>query len=396
MGVDVHERHCTCKRICQRHYFADSSEAEKATVGPPRGKSARRARLRGIFSIFEATLTHYLAGHFSPSPRHDPERETREKKKHHTTLSTDFHFDAEKGVCCWPRNAARSMAIRAALLFRLILLVLGLTRIAAGQLRSTAALATAGELQGPAALSSTAARVSKQIQRFRFNAPLESSKAKQEQDRLADDQVELELFPLALAVTIDGGVHALKRETGQWVWSLHSETAAGEQERAEPAPALRPLVSSRKGNASIALHPENVHGAGDDDEEVYVIEPHSGGYIYLWKRDGQRVQRLPLSIVELVDHSPFTFPGDDARMFVGRKQSSLIGVDLRSGKLVGDFGPEAGWCDWHDGDAGPASAWAQAECEESIEHRPGDLLYLGKTGKDDFFREFSCRICPPP
>jgi serine/threonine-protein kinase/endoribonuclease IRE1 len=275
------------------------------------------------------------------------------------------------------------------LILRLFLLFVGVACVQGEQDSSTAALATSS-LHGPTLLNPAVARVSKEIQQFRFNAPLSKDKHDETGDRIADDQVKLELSPLAIAVTLDGGVHAVNRETGQWLWSLHSETGAEHSSAEEPA--ARPLISVRKGNASIALQPsssgQQIHGnhSNDsyEDEEVYVIEPHSQGYIYLWRRNGERVQRLPLSIVELVERSPFTFPGDDARMFVGRKMSSLIGVDLRSGRLVGDFGPEAGWCEWHDSVTGKASTWTEAECEESIERRPGDLLYLGKTGMSLF------------
>ena len=37
---------------------------------------------------------------------------------------------------------------------------------------------------------------------------------------------------------------------------------------------------------------------------------------------------------QLVELSPFQFPGDDSRMFVGRRETALISLDLESGDIL--------------------------------------------------------------
>lgn len=178
------------------------------------------------------------------------------------------------------------------------------------------------------------------------------------------------LSDIFLVTTIDGQLHALKRNTGQWAWSLHSEA----NDTHEPTP----LVQSASNGSTFP-------------SELYILEPVAGGQIYVHQTSedddddddgeaaGGRTTRLPLTLAELVDMSPFVFPGNDLaadRMFVGSRTTSLVGVDLATGKLVGEFGPGNGWCEWKD--AGLSSDAAHAD-QDDIARRPRDLLYLGKT-----------------
>jgi hypothetical protein len=186
-----------------------------------------------------------------------------------------------------------------------------------------------------------------------------------------------ELANLALLSAVDGSVFAVNRQTGRWIWTLHSNEAT----------VLSPLVASQTNVTPSAYSaglltskPPELPLPGDQQEatpdEVYVVEPTAGGSIYLHVKSSGTTQKLPLTIAELVDLSPFTFPSDDSRMFVGKRTTSLVGVDLASGKLVGVFGPEAGWCEWN----GKQGIAKDEECEEGIQSRPRDMLYLGRTG----------------
>jgi serine/threonine-protein kinase/endoribonuclease IRE1 len=133
--------------------------------------------------------------------------------------------------------------------------------------------------------------------------------------------------------------------------------------------------------------------AGGDQDEVYIIEPSSGGDIYLYHKSTGSLQKLPLSVSQLVELSPYDDKAQDGKLFVGKKETKLVGVDLQTGKLVGVFGPEAGWCEWQSlwdqhgaaGQAGTGDVPAFSSCAgsdvdlDSIENRPRDLLYLGRT-----------------
>jgi serine/threonine-protein kinase/endoribonuclease IRE1 len=253
------------------------------------------------------------------------------------------------------------------------------------------------------------------IRDYRFNAPSALSPTHTDEPEetvtrgYGDPTIEeLKLSPIALVVTVDGHVHALKRETGQWMWTLHDDggvalggtvTEEGKAKRKGAGAAVGgPLVSGMgRRRASTAAAGSFGSSAGraasssanetglleqeEEEEEVYVIEPHSQGDIYVYTRDGAggSLEKLPLSMQELVALSPFTFPSDASRMFVGRKESKLVGVDLRTGRLVGVFGSGSGWCEWDEAREGRVKT--EEECDEEISRRPEDLLYMARTGE---------------
>ena len=190
-----------------------------------------------------------------------------------------------------------------------------------------------------------------------------------------------ELRDIALVLTVDGELHAVKRSTGQHVWSLHDSSSGQDNIISQPLVAAR---SSYPNTSAVADH---TTGQGlsshanssppDQSDEVYILEPTAGGSIFVYSRSKQSTTKLPLTMAELVNLSPFTFPGDDSRMFVSQKTTSLVGVDLASGKLAGVFGPEAGWCEWQSNRNG----MMDSDNEEGIQTRPRDLLYVGRTGE---------------
>ncbi|GAA5969518.1 hypothetical protein JCM11641_008141 [Rhodosporidiobolus odoratus] len=243
------------------------------------------------------------------------------------------------------------------------------------------------------------------IRSFRFNAPPSPPKpvdSHASSKGLEDDGYELS--PLVVAVTVDGQVHALKRETGQWVWTLHDDggVALGRgrrdireerRRRSAAGEALGgPLVKStsrRKKTTGGSSSGEATGGATnvtelafveaeEEHDETYVIEPTGSGDIYVYSRSTGELDKLPLSMRELVTLSPFRFPGDTSRMFSASKSTRFVGVDLKTGRLVGVFGSNAGWCEW-DGADELTGGKAALDYEEDIEKRPGDLLYMART-----------------
>ncbi|GAA5939568.1 bifunctional endoribonuclease/protein kinase IRE1 [Sporobolomyces koalae] len=242
------------------------------------------------------------------------------------------------------------------------------------------------------------------IRQFKFNSPpvkLAPPADPQPEPNAAVDEEAFSLSPLVLAVTVDGQVHALKRDTGQWVWTLHDDggVALGgmgrgskeeRQKRSRAVVALGgPLVKSisRRRAATAAstirtnetgLAPVEVDENGQDDE-TYIIEPAGDGDIYVFSRTSGGLEKLPLSMAELVNLSPFRFPGDSSRMFSASKHTQFVGVDLKTGRLVGVFGSNAGWCEWDESDELVQRERLMEDCEEDIAKRPEDLLYMART-----------------
>lgn len=263
------------------------------------------------------------------------------------------------------------------------------------------------------------------IRGVRFNAPLRPPPlpARPENDAAEGDEAGFTLSQLVLVVTVDGQVHALKRETGQWVWTLHDDggialggvgrgSAEERRRRSGAGDAVGgPLVKSvsRKRRApptasssrSTVMSNEtsviSVDAADEDDDETYIIEPSGSGDIYVYSRSSGGLDKLPLSMQELVTLSPFRFPGDSSRMFSASKNTKFVGVDLKTGRLVGVFGSNAGWCEWDEGDELTAGARAaEQDCEEDIAKRPDDLLYMARTGALCFARALVSSAHPRP
>lgn len=156
---------------------------------------------------------------------------------------------------------------------------------------------------------------------YRFLPPVQSTIAGGPDD-------ELELLDICLVASVDGKFHALNRSSGQMLWSMSSTS------NSSPA-ALGPLVQTQ----------HDREGALDDAEqkELYIIEPQSGDIFILPKPDAP-LQRLPYSVPQLVDMSPFSFTfDDDSRVFVGKKETSLLLVELETGRVKGTVSSECPW-----------------------------------------------------
>ncbi|KAI0752703.1 hypothetical protein C8Q80DRAFT_1334983 [Daedaleopsis nitida] len=147
---------------------------------------------------------------------------------------------------------------------------------------------------------------------------------------------ELELLDIVLVASVDGKLHALNRTSGASLWSMASSGA--------PAPAaFGPLVRTEHAELDLDL-------TDDDDarREIYVIEPQSGD-IYIMSSPDSPLQRLPFSMSQLVDLSPYSFAGDeDGRLFVGSKETSLLLIELETGKIKATVDPKCPWQPFED------------------------------------------------
>ncbi|GAA5994939.1 hypothetical protein JCM5350_005670 [Sporobolomyces pararoseus] len=241
--------------------------------------------------------------------------------------------------------------------------------------------------------SATPPRLPDSIRQFKFNSPPNKLPDNQpdvqarEAEAGSETSPSFSLSPLVLAVTVDGQVHALKRDSGQWVWTLHDDGGVAlsgpgrgskeERERRSRAgdsiggPLVKSTSRRRAVNTSAATERANETGlspveeeehASTQDDETYIIEPAGDGDIYVYSRSSGGLEKLPLSMAEL--HTKF------------------VGVDLKTGRLVGVFGSNNGWCEWDEGDeltGGSRKERIEEDCEEDIAKRPEDLLYMART-----------------
>jgi serine/threonine-protein kinase/endoribonuclease IRE1 len=183
-------------------------------------------------------------------------------------------------------------------------------------------------------------------------------------ERLPEPTDEQELLDIVLLASVDGKFRALNRTSGRMLWSMPSF-----QRGAAPAgpSTLAPLVRTEHANYD-----------PDDIEEVfpetYIIEPQSGD-IYVVNPADSSLQRFPFTMPELVDMSPFTAPGDDERrVFIGRKETTLLLLELETGKIKATLNSE---CPPYEDKSIDLD-----ELEESDSRGPSTTeVFVGRTGK---------------
>lgn len=115
-------------------------------------------------------------------------------------------------------------------------------------------------------------------------------------------------------------------------------------------------------------------------EPEYVVEAGSGA---IFARSSGRLRRLPMTLPQLVDLSPYQAPGTEGHLMVGRRSTSLVGLDLATGRLEGVFGADGGWCSWSPTSMTDALALRSEDrsCDDDVDRRPTDLLFLNRAGQ---------------
>lgn len=169
--------------------------------------------------------------------------------------------------------------------------------------------------------------------------------------RSATDDDPLEVLNVVLVASVDGKFHALNRTTGGKLWSMPSSppphpsssstsfASSTEHDPAQAVPSiLGPLVSTKH---------LDVDSEFDDDpfaHETYIVEPQSGDiYVTTSNSPTEPLQRLPFSMSQLVDMSPFSFGEADSRVFVGRKKTSILIIELETGRVKAVLDSECPW-----------------------------------------------------
>ncbi|SNX85150.1 related to IRE1 - protein kinase [Melanopsichium pennsylvanicum] len=177
---------------------------------------------------------------------------------------------------------------------------------------------------------------------------------------------DLVLANTVVLTTVEGGLYALNRDTGKLLWSLSPHSSH------ESDSLLRPLVTAlygkhQKSFADIAqagrsfASPLSQSSPLLETGGIYIVEPSSAGDIYVLSSADTKprssssttgepgsvqLHKLPLTLPQLVELSPFSFAGDDTRVFVGQKQTTLVELNIQTGELGAVFGGRhAGvWC----------------------------------------------------
>jgi len=136
----------------------------------------------------------------------------------------------------------------------------------------------------------------------------------------------LEVMGVCVLASVDGKLHALNRTSGQTLWSMHPSRSTTTQLPVPSPSAVAPLVRT---------HHTSLHGDDAPDEnnqEQYIIEPQTGD-IYILQSPDSPLQRFPFSMPQLIELSPFELPGNVTRVFVGKKETSLLVIELETGRI---------------------------------------------------------------
>ena len=186
-------------------------------------------------------------------------------------------------------------------------------------------------------------------------------------------QEPLNVIDTVLLASVDGRFHAINRTNGQQLWSMASTPGLND--------ILPPLVRTE----------HDLDRAEDDDEEpqdVYIVEPQTGD-IFVLNQDATReapLRKLPYSVSQLVELSPFSFndpsdPNDPPRTFVGKKETSIITLDLTTGAILGTTTHTLEKC--RKGGHGDVDDYPEADddFEDVAPHRTKPVeVQIGRTG----------------
>ena len=168
-----------------------------------------------------------------------------------------------------------------------------------------------------------------------------SSRSKRAHSTTADDA--LEVLNVLLVASVDGKFHALNRTNGGKLWSMPSSPPSTKHDASQTVPSiLKPLISTKHLDADPDL---------DDDpfaHETYIVEPQSGDIYVSSNSPTAPLRRLPFSMTQLVDMSPFSFGEADGRVFVGSKKTSILLLELETGRVKAALDAECPWDTWND------------------------------------------------
>lgn len=184
---------------------------------------------------------------------------------------------------------------------------------------------------------------------------------------------DYDLLDIVLVASVDGKFHALNRTSGATLWSMSSFATT----TSVSAPSsLAPLVRTQH-----VAHDPDADDVNDTPLETYIIEPQSGD-IYVMSTPSSPLQRFPFSMSELVEISPFTSENkheQGERYFVGRKETSLILMELETGRIKATLNSECPFIpDDFDDDSQDVDL-DELEGSTPLISAPTEI-YIGRTG----------------
>lgn len=128
---------------------------------------------------------------------------------------------------------------------------------------------------------------------------------------------EWQMSDMLLVSTIDGSLQARDRKTGLELWSL---------------PGDRPLVqvSEPVRNGTV------VDGSDHQESITWIVEPTGEGVLFYFT-ETSGLQRLPVTIKQLVMQSPFKIPDDD-KVYTGSRHTTLYSINAATGEVLKVYG----------------------------------------------------------
>ncbi|KAF8314488.1 hypothetical protein DL93DRAFT_2149101 [Clavulina sp. PMI_390] len=157
---------------------------------------------------------------------------------------------------------------------------------------------------------------------------------------------DISLSDTVLLASIDGRFHAVNRTNGRVKWSMQRPASTPPRTTTDilpDGPPLHNLVRSTHHDIS----PED--DDAPDSGETYIIEPQSGAIFVLppGASHSTPLEKLAFTVPQLVDMSPFRLQiHGEQRMFLGRKETSFITLDLDTGEVISV--DDADSCLWHE------------------------------------------------
>lgn len=185
---------------------------------------------------------------------------------------------------------------------------------------------------------------------------------------------DYDLLDIILVASVDGKFHALNRTSGATLWSMSSFATT----TSVSAPSsLAPLIRTQH----VEQNPDTEY-ITDTPLETYIIEPQSGD-IYVMSTPSSPLQRFPFSMSELVEISPFTSEIEHEqgeRYFIGRKETSLILMELETGKIKATLNSECPFIpDFDDDEDSEDVDLDELEGSKPPISAPTEI-YIGRTG----------------
>lgn len=194
---------------------------------------------------------------------------------------------------------------------------------------------------------------------YRFTSP------KEEQLALDGPNIDpalhgMRLLDTVLLASVDGKLHGVNRTTGQLLWSMSNDPDA------DVPVTFNSLIRTQ-------------HSAHDPEREFFIIEPQSGDIYVLppMASPSDTLQRLPLSTQQIVELSPFSFPGDEDRLFVGSKETSMIILELETGRVKGTINTDKE-CFWDDQ---PEDEEDESDASPPKRALRSPVVHIGRTGE---------------